>query len=158
MKWKHFPRHWPFVRGSHRSPHKGQWRGPVMFCLICARIHGWVNNRKAGDLGRHLAHYDVIVMCHLVNTIKTKGKPCTIFTHSHGYRIAKCINLHTGAEQGYTERHLITRHCHIKLLHCCCDEHWRMVLKGCDRKWLLYGTSKYVCDINVANTTVHFYL
>ena len=20
IKWKHFPRHWPFVRGTHRSP------------------------------------------------------------------------------------------------------------------------------------------
>ena len=30
--------------------------------LICARINGWVNNREAGDLRRHGAHYDVIVM------------------------------------------------------------------------------------------------
>ena len=37
IKWKHFPRHWPFVRGIHRSPnspHKGQWRGTLMFSLI----------------------------------------------------------------------------------------------------------------------------
>ena len=31
IKWKHFPRYWPFVWGIHRSPvnslHKGQWRG-----------------------------------------------------------------------------------------------------------------------------------
>ena len=49
IKWKHFPRYWPFVRGIHRSPvnspHKGQWRGALMFTLICARINGWVNNR-----------------------------------------------------------------------------------------------------------------
>ena len=25
-------------------------------------IHGWVNNREAGDLGRHRPHYAVIVM------------------------------------------------------------------------------------------------
>ena len=66
IKWKHFPRNWPFVRGIHRSPvnspHKGQWRGALMFTLICARINGWVNNREAGDLRRHRAHYDVIVM------------------------------------------------------------------------------------------------
>ena len=30
--------------------------------LICALINGWVNNRQAGDLRRHPAHYDVIVM------------------------------------------------------------------------------------------------
>ena len=44
------------------SPHKGQWRGILMFSLICTRINCWVNNREAGDLRRHLAHYDVIVM------------------------------------------------------------------------------------------------
>ena len=30
--------------------------------LICAWINGWVNNRKSGDLRRHRAHYDVIVL------------------------------------------------------------------------------------------------
>ena len=44
------------------SPHKGQWRGALMFTLICARINGWVNSREAGDLRCHRAHYDVIVM------------------------------------------------------------------------------------------------
>ena len=33
-----------------------------MFYLICARINYSVNNRRAGDLRRHRAHYDVIVM------------------------------------------------------------------------------------------------
>ena len=28
------------------SPHKGQWRGALIFSLICARINGWVNNVK----------------------------------------------------------------------------------------------------------------
>ena len=40
IKWKHFPRYWPFLRWIHRSPvnsqHKGQWRGALMFSLICA--------------------------------------------------------------------------------------------------------------------------
>ena len=66
IKWKHFPRNWPFVRGIHRSPmnspHKGQWRGALMFSLICVWINGWVNNREAGDLRRYRGHYDVIVM------------------------------------------------------------------------------------------------
>ena len=44
------------------SPHKGQWRGALMFSLICVWINGWVNNREAGDLRRHRTHYDVIVM------------------------------------------------------------------------------------------------
>ena len=66
IKWKHFPRYWSFVRGIQRSPvnspHKGQWRGALMFTLICARINAWVNNREAGDLRRYRTHSDVIVM------------------------------------------------------------------------------------------------
>ena len=66
IKWNHFPRNWPFVRGIHRSPvdspHKGQWHGALMFSLICAWIDGWANNRDAGDLRRHRAHYDVTVI------------------------------------------------------------------------------------------------
>ena len=67
IKWKHFQRYWPFVRGIHRSPmnspHKGQWRRAFMFSLICAWINRGVNNHEAGDLRRYRAHYDVIVMC-----------------------------------------------------------------------------------------------
>ena len=44
------------------SPHKGQWRGALMFSLICVWINGWVNNREAGDLRRYRGHYDVTVM------------------------------------------------------------------------------------------------
>ena len=43
-------------------PAKGQWRGALMFSLICVWINDWVNNREAGDLRRYRAHYDVIVM------------------------------------------------------------------------------------------------
>ena len=35
IKWKHYPRYWPFVWEIHQSPvnsnHKGQWRGALMF-------------------------------------------------------------------------------------------------------------------------------
>ena len=66
MKWRHFPRNWPFVRGIHRSPvnspHKGQWRGALVFSLICVWINGWVNNHEAGDLRHHRTHYVVVVM------------------------------------------------------------------------------------------------
>ena len=33
-------------------PHKGQWCGALMLSLICVWIHGWVNNREAGDFRR----------------------------------------------------------------------------------------------------------
>ena len=66
IKWNHFPRYWPFVWGIHRSrwiPRtKGQWRGALMFSLICTWINDWVNSREAGDMRRHRGHYDVSVM------------------------------------------------------------------------------------------------
>ena len=66
IKWKHFPCYWPFVWWIHQSPvnspHKGQWRGALMFSFIYAWIYSWVNNSEAGDLRRHRVHYDVIVM------------------------------------------------------------------------------------------------
>ena len=67
IKWKYFARYWSFVRGIHRSPvnspHKGPWRGTLMFSLICA-----LNKRFSkqswgcGDLRRQRSRYDVIVM------------------------------------------------------------------------------------------------
>ena len=73
------------------SPHKGQWRGALMFSLISDRINSWVNYREAGDLRRHRAHYNVIVMlqihiicffrwnsCH-VNATKPSDDKSTLF-------------------------------------------------------------------------------
>ena len=82
IKWKHFPRNWPFVLGIHRSPvnslHKGQWRGALMFSLICIWTNDWVNNREAGDLRRYRAHFDVIVMsrsCRTINVTSGVSRP-----------------------------------------------------------------------------------
>ena len=54
------------VREIHRSPvnslYKGKWPGALMFSLICAWMNGWENNREAGDLRRHRAHYNITVM------------------------------------------------------------------------------------------------
>ena len=86
IKWKHFPRYWPFVRGIHRSPenslHKGQWRGVLMFSLIYAWIDDWVNNREAGDLGRHRTHYDVTVMDDKFGIMTALGVLVPLLDHS----------------------------------------------------------------------------
>ena len=64
-RWRHW-RYWPFVRRINRppvnSPHKCQWRGALIFSLICAYKNLWINNLDAGHLRRHCAHYDVNVM------------------------------------------------------------------------------------------------
>ena len=73
IKWKHFPRYWPFMQGIPRSTantlHKGQWRVALILSLICAWINSWVNNREAGDFRRYRAHYDVIVMWSLFHLV-----------------------------------------------------------------------------------------
>ena len=83
IKWKHFPRYWPFVRVIHwspvNSPHKGQWR---------AWIHAWVNNREAGDLRRYRTHYDVTVMCQLDPQEQTSVKFYSKYKFFHS---RKCI-------------------------------------------------------------------
>ena len=85
IKWKHFPRYWPFVRRIHRStvnsPHEGQWRGALMFSLICARINGWVNNYEAGDLRRHCTHYDVIIMLHVSFSVHLAFLSLSVFSY-----------------------------------------------------------------------------
>ena len=48
--------------GPGEFPAQSQWRRTLVFSLIYAWINGWVNNREAGHLRRHRAHYDVIVM------------------------------------------------------------------------------------------------
>ena len=50
------------VTGHFCGEFTGQWRGALMFSLICVWINDWVNNREAGDLRRYRAHYDVIVL------------------------------------------------------------------------------------------------
>ena len=60
--WNNFRVIGPLCGESVNFPRKGQWRGALMFSSICGWINGWVNNRYAGDLRRHHAHYDVTVM------------------------------------------------------------------------------------------------
>ena len=84
MKWNHFPRYWPFVRGIHRSPvnspHNGQWRGAFMLSLIGTSTNGWVNNQFAGDLRRQRAHYEVTVMFYVsFNKLLWKQSICPWF-------------------------------------------------------------------------------
>ena len=86
IQWKHFPRYWPFVRGIHRSHNKGQWRGALVFSVISAWINSWINNREAGDLRRHCAHYDVSV-----STLVCAGSEFVLhipLQHDTSYRIA----------------------------------------------------------------------
>ena len=89
IKWKYFPRYWPFVRGIYRSPvnssHKGQWCGALMLSLICAWTDSWENNGDVGDIRRHHAHYDVIVIrvFWMVIGLIRKSKDCVYGKWNH---------------------------------------------------------------------------
>ena len=76
IKWKHFPRYWPFVRGIHRSPvnspHKGQWRGALMFSFdlhlnkrLSKQWWGWWFETPSRSLWRHCNGFSAIfvLMC-----------------------------------------------------------------------------------------------
>ena len=64
-----------------------------MFYLICVWINGWVNNREAGDLRRHLGHYDVSVMHYFSIVIHIWDASFLLFqivinrTNVHGSRV-----------------------------------------------------------------------
>ena len=63
IKWKRFPRYWPFVREIHRSsvdsPHKGQWRGAWIF-FFDLRLHDRLSKQSRR---RWLWYYVTITKC-----------------------------------------------------------------------------------------------
>ena len=84
IKWKHCPRDWPFVRGIHRShvnsPHKGQWRGTLMFFFYLRPnkqwsklSRGWSFETPSRSLWRHcngnrfhIFNYEKIITIHVI--------------------------------------------------------------------------------------------
>ena len=105
IKWKHFPRYWPFVRGIQRwlvnSPHKGQWRGALMFSLICTlnkRLNKqswcWWFETSLRSLWRHcndhrqsiyswVKSYDNIFSCDFDFNFPTMSWFCSCHDSSH---------------------------------------------------------------------------
>ena len=142
--WRHqmetFPRNWPFVWGIHRSPvnspQKGQWRGALMFSLICAWITDWVNNREAGDLRRHRGHYDVTVMIEVISLIRSRAQE-TVMKKQYGdftarvicyfsigpFKVVACLWLTTKWELLYFHD-FVNNHNHF--CYCCCGYCWYM--------------------------------
>ena len=97
IKWKHFPRYWSFVRGIHRSPvnsfHKGQWRGALMYSLICAGTNGSVNNRHAGHSRHYGALHDVAVMIDVIVFFCGTKETCQIKECVHDCNGVEAIKL-----------------------------------------------------------------
>ena len=71
-------------------PTQGQVTRSFDVFLISAWINGWVNNREAGDLRRHRAHHDVILMCRLMGG---GVLACGVYACSCRYlNVFKCLN------------------------------------------------------------------
>ena len=62
IKWKPFPRCWPFVRGNHRSP-----------------VDSPHKRQRLRRFERHLAHYDVIVMVSFERTNTSAKRVLLLF-------------------------------------------------------------------------------
>ena len=172
IKWKHFLRYWPFVRGIHRSPvnspHKGQWRGALMFTLIFARINGWVNNREAGDLRRNRTHYDVIVM---KGQVLRKAFPCRhavthhknvewlwtnctlmeIDDHANLLAINLSIEFRSGAKINYRHLFLNVIATTFKIIHG--NQFWRYFEKE-TTGWLFGRQVHYNCQLFTMKSTM----
>ena len=75
IKWKHFWRYWPFVRGIHPSPvnssHKGHWRGGLMFVFyLIFRILPF--HDKSEDIG-YIVQWDILAGCWMLQ-VNWNGK------------------------------------------------------------------------------------
>ena len=88
IKWKHFPRYWPFVRGIHRLPvnshHKGQWHqwGLWFETPSCSlRRHCDGNVLNAGENVRWLSSWWRL----LINAYQL---PFNVFASSFGYNLS----------------------------------------------------------------------
>ena len=82
-------------RSLVNSPHKGQRRGALMFSLICTWINGWVNNREAGDLRCHWAHYDVTAMQTQVAKGQLENYEISWYFHLFLVKCDKCKHIYS---------------------------------------------------------------
>ena len=67
IKWKHFPRSWPFVKGIHWSPvvplTNDNRFGALIWSLLLDWTNRWINSRVTGD-SRHLDTNVTSQWCH----------------------------------------------------------------------------------------------
>ena len=83
IKWKHFPRYWPFVRWIHRPPVDSftKTSAAELWCFLWS-ANGRTNNWDADDLRRHCTDYDVTDMENIQARVQCVAK---------SHRRPKCI-------------------------------------------------------------------
>ena len=95
--WEYFSRRCPFLRSPVDSPHKNQWRDALTFSMTC--IYGQSNNRGAGDMRRHRAHYDVAVVL-----------PISWVSLSDAYYLVGCFDMAHTLQWRYIEHDGVSNH------------------------------------------------
>ena len=131
--------------------------------LICAWKSGWVNNRDAGDLRRHRAHYNVIVMMvlsywnsPLISRYITIPRECqksrsviflTVFPHWHVWSRIYAKQIHDGGLKVVLS--LLCSRIHGQILRELCSGKWGHVdlITGC--AWCVSGTSGTTSDYKI---------
>ena len=83
------------------STGKSQWSEALRFSSICAVRNGWANNRDAGYLGRHRAHYDakempVMSLVSAVNPLISRSRRYKLHTQEGLSYRGKCGRSTTG--------------------------------------------------------------
>ena len=113
IKWKHFPRNWPFVRGIHRSPvnspHKGQWRGALMF--LSRKSWGWWFETISCPLWRHCnGQPQITCLCRIKGTLASKQGLVTkhiVYTYTAHDKVHSTAITHDVINRSLTRHHWI---------------------------------------------------
>ena len=80
IKWKRFPRYWPFVWGIHRSPVNSPHKRPVTrsfdvffdLCLnkrLSRQLWGWWFETTSCSLWRHCNVHTMMCLCHTCKSV-----------------------------------------------------------------------------------------
>ena len=108
-----------------------------MFSFICAWIKSWVNDREAGDLRRHRAHYVIIAM---ITQAMINKKKCAVFMNGlivcFPYTVIGVFARFGGA---VPRRYKYMSETFLSCLHLCC--YWASSTWG-------FGTSLFFCKYN----------
>ena len=105
IKWKHFPRYWPFVRGIHRwlvtppppphthtHTHKGQWRGALIFLWFETTSRSlWSHSNDFVSLYRALYHSLFIPTLYVIRRV------CAALEHLRLQHVFRCMVKQSGA-------------------------------------------------------------
>ena len=87
----------------------------LMLSLIYASANGWANNWDAGDLRRHRANYDVIIMIHeCYKYIAFNQEETTFLVANDAEKPVFCRSSHLRRTRGHIRlKYLIARLCHM---------------------------------------------